>query len=202
MNPIPNTSPQTLFQMVGVPQPTFDWANATLVIIDAQQEYETGRLTLPDLPPTVATIERILTAARRRGAPVVHVLHQGGPGLFDPQAEGSRSIEALRPLEGERIIRKHLPDAFAGTELHGLLKQLGSERKLILVGFMTHMCITATALSALNLGYENFVVEDAVATRALRAANGKTISAADVNAAALAGLKDRVSWVIPSDELL
>lgn len=195
-------SPRTLFEMVGVKQPKVSWTDSVLVIIDAQKEYETGVLALPTIRPTVSVISRLLEKARILNVPIIHVVHEGQKGLFDPADEGFKSIAELEPQEGETVIRKHLPNAFAGTDLHKILGQVGKDKKLLITGFMTHMCIAATAMAALDLGYETFVVSDAVATRALKGENGKIISAKDANQASLAALKDRISWIVKSRELL
>jgi nicotinamidase-related amidase len=57
---------------------------------------------------------------------------------------------------------------------------------------MTHNCVYATAMSALDHGYRNTIVAAATATRDLPGA-----SAALVQQAALAGLADRAAIVIP-----
>lgn len=195
-------APKTLFEMVGAVQPAPSWKDSVLIIVDAQKEYETGALALPSIRPTVKVIESLLLQARKNSVPVIHVVHEGGPGLFDPASEEFQIIDELTPLKGELVIRKQLPDSFAGTDLQKKINALGKNRKPIIVGFMTHMCVSATAMTALNLGYETTVVSDAVATRDLRAVNGKTISAAQVNESSLAALKDRISWIVSSKELL
>ncbi len=62
---------------------------------------------------------------------------------------------------------------------------------------MTHMCISATARSALDHGYRAVVVGDATATRALPdALGGADIPAAEIHRAALAELADRFATVV------
>ena len=200
-NPQNTALPQTLFEMVGAVQPEPSWKNSVLIIIDAQKEYETGRLVLPGVKSATRVIGRLLSDARTLGVPVIHVLHEGENGLFDPSEEGFKSIEALKPLKDEIVIRKSLPDSFAGTELQKILSRVANGKKLVITGFMTHMCITATAVSALNLGYESFVIQDGVATRDLKGADGKVISDQDMNESALAALRDRIAWVISSSKL-
>jgi nicotinamidase-related amidase len=96
---------------------------------------------------------------------------------------------------------KRLPNGFAGTELHERLQQAGRSN-LILAGFMTHMCISASVRAALDLGYQTTVIGDATATRALPAHDGGTpISADAVHRTALAELADRFAAVVTSDRL-
>lgn len=193
---------KTLFELSGVQRPKIKLQDSVLLIIDAQQEYEAGKLPLPDLKPAVITIQSLLKRAREIGTPIIHILHKGSEGgLFDPKTSAFKSIAALEPRLGETVLTKELPDSFAGTTLTRELGKLGKDKTLILTGFMTHMCVSATAMSALNLGYQSVVIENAVATRDLPGPNGELVSAGQVNQVALTALRDRISWVMTSDLL-
>lgn len=193
---------KTLFELSGVEKPKIDLDHSMLVIIDAQEEYRTGQLPLPGVDVAVRSIRNLLKEARRKGVPVVHVLHEGtAGGLFDPATKYFKSITGLEPRENEVVISKHFPNAFAETSLAAELKKLGKDRTLLFAGFMTHMCITSTASAALDLGFVNAIVTDAVATRDLRGPNGETIPAEVVNRASLASLQDRIAWLVKSQDL-
>lgn len=194
---------KTLFELSHAQRPEITLERSILVIIDAQQEYETGALPLIGLKEAVRTIERLLVQARKAEIPIIHVLHEGtAGGLFDPLTSAFKSIAPLFPHPDETVILKRLPDAFAGTTLIHAVEKFGKNRTLLLTGFMTHMCITATASSALDLGLQSAVVKDAVATRDLRGPDGDTIPARQVNQTSLAALQDRLSWLIDGQELL
>jgi nicotinamidase-related amidase len=121
--------------------------------------------------------------------------------LFDPGTERGAILPQAAPVAGEPVIMKRLPNGFAGTELHERLQQAGRSN-LILAGFMTHMCISASARAALDLGYQTTVIADATATRALPATDGGTpISSDAVHRTALAELADRFSAVVASAEI-
>ncbi|WP_076606151.1 isochorismatase family protein [Cystobacter fuscus] len=130
--------------------------------------------------------------SRRAGGP------RGAPtpgGLFDPRGPGSAFVPAVAPIDGEVVVTKGLPNSFAGTPLHDRLKAIGRP-ELIIVGFMTHMCVSATARAALDLGYRGTVVAAAMATRDLPDPLGGVLSAAELQRAELAALGDRyaVAW--------
>jgi nicotinamidase-related amidase len=72
--------------------------------------------------------------------------------------------------------------------------------QLILAGFMTHMCVSATAKAAVDLGHRVTVVANATATRDLPDPLGGTMAAEQVHRGALAGLADRFAIVVPSVE--
>jgi nicotinamidase-related amidase len=196
------TVPQTLLQLRGLSLAPARLSGATLVIIDAQGEYRSGRMALPGIDPALAQIAALLERARAAGTPIFHVAQIGQAGaLFDPETERGAILPQAAPAAGEPVIMKKLPNAFAGTELHERL-QLTGRRDLILAGFMTHMCISASTRAALDLGYQSTVIADATATRALPAHDGGTPIPADlVHQIALAELADRFAAVVPSDRI-
>jgi nicotinamidase-related amidase len=140
-------------------------------------------------------VNRLLARARVAGTPVVHVVHRGGGGLFNPAGPHFAIAKPLAPRPGEAVIEKRLPNAFAGTELQRTLDASG-RKQLIITGFMTHMCVSSTARAALDLGYRTTVVASATATRALPDGQGGTVSAEVVQQAALAALADRFATVV------
>ncbi|HWM18039.1 MAG TPA: cysteine hydrolase family protein [Ilumatobacteraceae bacterium] len=194
--------PQTLRELGGLPTRADGLAGTAVVVIDAQHEYLDGQLPLPAVGPAVEQIRRLLDAARALGAPVIHVAHCGRPGgLFAP-GEGGEIIEQVAPISGESVIGKSFPNAFASTELRSAIEQLGDPR-LVLCGFMTHMCVSSTARAALDLGLDAMVVSDATATRSLPSiGTGGPIAAQVVHEIALAELADRFSVVTDTEALL
>ena len=190
-------SPTTLLQMRGAAIAQARLSDASLVIIDAQAEYQSGRVRLDGIDLALARIERLLARARAAGTPVFHVRQLGQAGsLFD--GAGGDILPQAAPAGAEPVIEKRLPNAFAGTALHERLQQAG-RRNLILAGFMTHMCVSASARAGLDLGYQVTIAGDCAATRALPAWDGGAPLAADlVHRVALAELADRFAAVVPS----
>jgi nicotinamidase-related amidase len=188
--------PRTLLQMAGADQAPGRLADSAIVIIDAQNEYVTGKLPLDGIAPALDNVARLLAAARAAGAPVIHVVHKGrAGGAFDPATDGFRIAPQAAARDGERMIEKPLPNAFAGTDLDVLLRATG-RKQVILAGFQTHMCISSTARAALDLGYRVTVAGDAAATRALPdPLGGDAMSGPDVHRASLVALADRFAIV-------
>lgn len=194
-------TPKTLLEMSGADMRPAPLATATLVIIDAQNEYLDGKLALPGVKPAVDALARLLAKARAAGAPVVHVHKGRAGGLFGLEARGGAIIDAVKPVGGESIVSKPLPNAFAQTELDATLKMLG-RTSLVIAGFMTHMCVSSTARAALDLGYKATVAGDAAATRALPDPMGGGVIGADaLHRAALAELADRFAVVATVDQI-
>lgn len=190
------TIPKTLLQMAGVtagPPPLDDSA---LVLIDCQKEYSEGALVLPGVDAALDEGSRLLTFARDAGVPVIHVRHKGKPG--GPFGEGGPTFDIcgpVAPADGEAIVDKGLPNAFAGTNLDETIKATG-RKHLVVAGFMTHMCVSSTVRSAIDHGYMCTVVADACATRDLPDGLGGVVPAADLHRSELVALSDRFATVL------
>jgi nicotinamidase-related amidase len=194
-------APKTLLEMAGADTRPAPLATSTLIIIDAQNEYLDGKLALPGIAAAVDALARLLAKARAAGARVVHIQHKGrAGGLFDLDARGGAIIDAVKPVGGESVLAKPLPNAFAQTDLDATLKKLG-RTQLVIAGFMTHMCVSSTARAALDLGYKATVAADAAATRDLPDPMGGVIAAGALHRAALAELADRFAVVATVDRI-
>src|SRR5690606_6112522 len=95
------SKPQTLLQLSGRSYAPATLANATLLVIDVQEEYRSGAMALPNLAPALEEITRLLALARAAGSPIVHVHHLGiMGGLFDPQGLRGQIMPEATPLPG------------------------------------------------------------------------------------------------------
>lgn len=193
--------PQTLLQMYGAPLIPNRLAESVLVIVDAQNDYR-DKMALDGIDAAVAVNATLLTRARQTGTPVIHVVQQGSAGgAFDLSARGGAIFDELTPLAGETVVVKTLPNSFAGTELLGHLQAIGRS-KLIVTGFMTHMCVSTTTRASIDYGFWSTVVADATATRPLPDPYGGPFFPAEtVQRAALAELADRFAIVAKSGEI-
>jgi len=191
------SAPKTLLDYAGARWEPARLADAVLVIVDAQREYADGNLRLPDVDAAVGEIAKLLKRMRALGAPVIHVVQQGRPGgaIMDPNGSMVDVIAPLTPRAGESVVTKRLPNSFAGTALDEELKRLG-RKDLIVVGFMTHMCVSATVRAALDHGYRCTMVAAACASRDLPDGRGGVVPAAEVHRVELAALGDRFATVV------
>jgi len=188
---------QSLLQLVKAPLHPSPLDASALVIIDAQLEYVSGKLPLDGIDAAILEAAKLLKLARSRGVPVFHVVHHGPAGapLFDETTPQGAIVPLLTPAPGEVVLRKTLPNAFAGTDLDALIKST-SRPEIIFAGFMTHMCISASVRAALDLNYRSTVVAGATATRELPDPLGGRIPASIVHRTALAELADRFAIVV------
>lgn len=192
---------QTLLQMRDAVPPIPRLAGCTVLLIDWQEEYRSGDLVLHDVEAAIRRAAEVLTRARSAGARIVHVAHAGAPGeMFDRTAPRGAFVAELAPLPGEVVVEKTAPSGFTRTNLAEVLDADG-QRPLVVMGAMTHMCVSSTLRVAAELGHVSCVVADACATRALPLPNGDVVPADQVHAANLAALGDRFARVVHADEL-
>src|SRR5437899_6357173 len=186
----------TMLQMSGLAPAPATMANGVLLIIDAQREYTDGLLPLTGVAGAVDALATLLDKARKAKAPIVHVRHKGPGKAFSPSSTGYEIVKQLTPRDGEIIVDKGLPNAFAGTDLAKHLAAAG-RKNLIVGGFMTHMCVSATVRSATDHGFMSTIAADTVATRDLPDATGggATGGADAINRITLAALLDRFVWI-------
>ena len=195
MNSPTQAAARTLLEIRGA-TPDGRLADAVLLIIDAQRDYVDGALPLVGVAEALAVGGELLARARAAGTPVVHVLQRGAGALFNPSSEGFQPAAPLIPLAGETVIEKTLANSFAQTNLQQVLAATG-RTKLIVIGFMTHNCVSSTVRAATEHGYGCTVVAPATATRDLPDGRGGTLAAAAVQAACLVGLSDtmaNIAW--------
>lgn len=193
----PVAPPKTLFELAGARPEAGRLSNSVLVIIDAQREYLDGVLPLVGVRESAAEIASLLARARKAGTPVVHVVHRGQGGAFRPGSPGFGILPELKPLPGEAVVEKTKVSAFAGTDLEEVLRATKRDR-LVVVGYMTHNCVSSTVRAAMDRGFLPTVPASATATRDLPDGLGGTLRAADLQRASLAALADRSAVVVPN----
>ncbi|HRD35600.1 MAG TPA: cysteine hydrolase family protein [Rhodocyclaceae bacterium] len=139
--------------MTGQPATPARLSDSALVIVDAQNTYREGIMQLTGVEPALEQCATLLARARALKIPVLHIQHDAGPGTpYDVSAEIGAIADKVAPADGEPVVVKNYPNAFVGTDLDARLKDTGV-KNLVVVGFMTHMCINSTARGAFNLGY-------------------------------------------------
>ncbi len=190
------TQIKTLSELVGFDVTPCSLGESALIMVDCQNTYLSGPMKLVGSGEALTEAETVLARAREAGRPILHIAHDAGPGsLYDVQAENGKIASQVAPLSGEPTIFKNFPNSFTQTDLHERLQKLGV-RNLIVVGFMTHMCVSSTARGAFDLGYRTTVVGNATATRDLPTPDGKVVEAAQLREAALVGISDFVATIV------
>ena len=161
-----------------------------LVVVDVQNDFVSGSLAVPGGAEVIAPLNAYLAAFAHRGLHVVasrdwhpadHMSfrEQGGPWPAHCVANtpGAAFVEGLRLPDGVMLVSKATEpgreaySAFEGTDLHRRLRRLGIKR-LFVGGLATDYCVLRTVMDALTLGYEIFVLEDAIRAVDVNAGDG------------------------------
>jgi nicotinamidase-related amidase len=161
----------------------------TLIVIDVQREFDHPAWGERNNSGAEDKVAEALSAWRERGAPIIHVRHESPPeeGVFLAGTPGVEFKPEAAPLQGEPVITKHVNSAFIGTDLEERLRADGVDTVAI-VGLTTDHCVSTTARMAGNLGFETWVLADAVATFARKAPDGELVPAETMHRTALASL--------------
>jgi nicotinamidase-related amidase len=97
-------------------------------------------------------------------------------------------------------VRFTLDHYISAPELNGLLEKVNSN-SLLLTGFTAADCVAATAMEAVNLGYQCHVVEDCTVTFQIIGPGGKTFSSSEVHELTMASLHNSLSRIVNSSEI-
>ena len=85
---------------------------------------------------------------------------------FTPNTDLAAEFDELKPQSGEKVISKQQPSCYAGTDLDEYLKGLGDVgKKVVLTGYMAHVCVSTTARAAAERGYDVILAEGAIGDR-------------------------------------
>jgi nicotinamidase-related amidase len=196
-----SSTAQSFREILGIPPSSASPQDSTLIIIDAQNEYITGALKTENVAETRKAIAKLLEKYRQagNGRNIVHVVHEvpeGAP-VFTPYTALAQEFEELTPKAGEKVVTKNFPNSFEKTDLHAYLQGLGDiGKKVVLVGYMAHVCISSTTRAAADLGYDVLVVRNAVGDR-----NIPSVKAEDLVSVVLSELVDGFGTVVSEEDI-
>lgn len=184
-------------QLLGVPPSTASPTDSALLIIDAQNEYALGHLKVTDAETSGSVIASLLEKYRAANGKIIHILHKtpDGAPIFTPGTHLSEPFPSLAPKDGEQVIWKQHPGSFAETNLDEVLKAWGV-KKVVLTGYMAHVCVSTTTRQASQRGYDVLVVEDGIGDRDIPGIKGD-----ELTKVVLAELKDVFATVVKSEEI-
>jgi nicotinamidase-related amidase len=158
-------------------------ARPALVVVDLTYGFTDPESALGcDADLALATVARLLDAAREHGAPCVftRLVYATESDLLAArpfveklpaltlQRRGARWTEIdarVAPAPGEAVLDKLFASAFWGTALSSLLVSSGCD-SVIVTGASTSGCVRATVVDAMQHGYRVLVPRDGVADRA------------------------------------
>lgn len=175
----------------------------TLIVVDVQRAFEDPSWGERNNPAFEQNLAAALEGWRAHGAPIIHVRHESP----EPEGRFRRGTESFDykpealPRDGEPELTKNVNNAFVGTDLEERLRATGAE-VVVVAGMTTDHCCATTARMASDLGFETWVLEDALATYPRVAHDGERVSAEVMHHSALASLHEEFAEVIATQEAL
>lgn len=170
--------------LIGVPRSTAATTDSTLLIIDAQNEYAQGQLKVSNVDSTRKAISSLVEKYRKagQGANIVHITHSvpDGAPVFTPNSELAEEFAELKPEKGEQVISKQQPGSFTGTDLQDILEKSG-RKKVLLTGYMAHVCVSTTARQAAERGYDVLLAKEAIGDRDIPGARAEDVVEMSLN---------------------
>lgn len=106
----------------------------------------------------------------------------------------------LTPKNGESVVHKNYPGSFTATTLEEEIKKSG-KNKVVLVGYMAHVCVSTTARQAAEKGLQVVIPADAVGDRDIPAVDGSVINGAELTKTVLAELKDAFATIVEGKDI-
>jgi nicotinamidase-related amidase len=171
-----------------------------------ETRYADGLLKTTNITQTRSAISELLetyrsspSTATSHPSNIVHIVHAvpDGTPIFTPKTELAEEFSEITPKGAEKVIPKSFPGAFKDTELHSYLQSLGEKgRKIVLAGYMAHVCVSTTARQGHELGYDVLVCGDAVGDRDIPGATGE-----EVTQMVLRELEDAFGTVVTSQDV-
>ena len=172
-----------------------------LLVIDVQNEYFSGELSVTYPLGTMSNILKTMKAAKANSIPIIAIQHTA------PQPDSSSFIKGSKAWEihedvlkigYDYIVEKNLPGSFTGTNLEEILRSNGIDT-VVISGYMSQMCCDTTARQALHLGFCVEFLSDATGTLAFSNYAG-TVTAEELHRAILVTQAMRFSKVMSTKE--
>jgi ureidoacrylate peracid hydrolase len=162
--------------------------DTALLIVDMQNDNihadgafaGSGAAAHAESQDVIANVAAVLDAARTVGLPVFHnrivvypqrevggvnapIFRMLGPESLKVGSWGAQIVDGITPQDDEIVLDRMRMNAFAGTSLDFMLRNLGVG-KVIVVGVWTNMAVEHTVRDAADRGYEVTIVSDATSS--------------------------------------
>ena len=129
-----------------------------LLVIDVQQGLFSKSTPIYKAEELLRNINSLVDRAHGVGAPVFYVQHSDGRTLLEGSPDWQLHSQ-LRPQGTDCIVHKQHGNAFEETGLDEALKSRNVTR-VVITGLVTHGCVRATCMGALQMGYRVILASD------------------------------------------
>jgi nicotinamidase-related amidase len=132
--------------------------NMALLVIDVQKGLFERPTPIYQAEKTLENINTLIGNARQAGVAVIFIQHSN-ENILVKGSDAWQLHPEIRPLDGEDIIHKLHGNAFKDTQLHDELAKR-NVNTLVVTGLVTHGCVKATSLGAIDKEYKVILVSD------------------------------------------
>lgn len=129
-----------------------------LLVIDVQQGLFIKSSPIYKAEELLRNINLLIGRAHQAGAPVFYVQHSDARTLREGSPDWQLHPQ-LQPLATDAIVHKQHGNAFEETGLDQALKSR-NVTGVVITGLVTHGCVRATCMGALQLGYRVILARD------------------------------------------
>ncbi|WP_321422874.1 cysteine hydrolase family protein [uncultured Methanobacterium sp.] len=137
-----------------------------LLVIDVQNEYFSGNLSVTYPPESLENILNVMDAAKSSDVPIILIQHtalQKNAATFIKGTDGWEIVPEVLTRKHDYLVEKNLPGSFTGTDLESWLLENDIDTVTI-SGYMTQMCCDTTARQAFHRGFKVEFLSDATGT--------------------------------------
>lgn len=175
-----------------------------LLVLDVQKGFDDLYWGKRNNPDAEVNIGRLLTEWRNRKGHVIFTKHLS----LDPASPlhhrnpiGTDFKDNVKPMDGEIIFTKNVNSGFIGTELESYLKQ-NLIKSLVITGLSTQHCVSTTTRMSGNLGFNSFLVSDAIAAFEITDHKGVKHTADSIQEHELAMLQKEFAAIVNTEDLI
>ncbi len=130
-----------------------------LLVIDVQNGLFNKSIPIYKADQLLSNILTLVSKAHQKLIPVIYIQHANDNTLA-LESENWQLHPSIVPTKADILVQKKHGNAFENTELQSIL-QSRTVNSLVITGLVTHGCVKATSLGALELGYKTILVGDA-----------------------------------------
>lgn len=175
-----------------------------LLILDVQKGFDDPYWGNRNNPKAEENIARLQEEWRKRKGTIFYSKHlsiQPQSPLHHTNKEGTEFKEMIKPKPNETVFTKQVNSAFIGTELETYLNEQNINT-VVITGLSTQHCVSTTTRMSGNLGFQTYLVSDAIAAFEITDHKGKKHAADTIQEVELAMLQKEFATVLTTDEII
>nr|WP_252312808.1 cysteine hydrolase family protein [Sinobaca sp. H24] len=174
-----------------------------LLLVDVQNAFYDSTWGERNNPDAEENISRLVKTWRKKDWPVIYIQHvsDNPSSLFYSKGTGVEIKDMVKPLENEKIIKKKVNSSFIGTDLERYLRTNGLST-VVITGLTTPHCVSTTTRMSGNLGFDTYLISDAVAAFGITDHTNTYYDAETIHTHSLAALHDEFAVILSTEQLL